>query len=142
VTRAPILMLDASTASYAIGHRFQTGEHLARYDPEDICLSAIAEAELLCGLRKLPADHFVHRRVPAFMERIRRIPWDSEAGTVHAVIRYRLLSAGQPIGEMDTMVAAHALAMNITRVTNNTKHVGRLSPPLRLEHWVGEEAGR
>ena len=140
MTRAPILMLDANTVSYAIGHRFQTGEHLARYDPESICLSAIAEAELLCGLRKLPADRSLHQRVPAFMERIRRIPWDSEAGTVHAVIRYRLLSAGQPIGEMDTMVAAHA--MNITRVTNNTKHVGHLSPPLRVENWVGEEAGR
>ena len=138
--RAPILMLDANTASYAIRHRVQIGDHLARYDPEDICLSAIVEAELLCGLRKLPADHSVHRRVPACMERIRRIPWDSGAATVHAVIRYRLLSTGQPIGRMDTMVAAHA--MNIALVTNNTKHVGRLSPPLRLEHWVGEEAGR
>ncbi|MGN6484951.1 MAG: type II toxin-antitoxin system VapC family toxin [Thermomicrobiales bacterium] len=136
----PILMLDANTASYAIKHRFQIGERLAQYDPEDICLSAIAEAELLSGLRKLPADHSLHQRVPVFMERFRRIPWDSDAATVHAVIRYRLLSAGQPIGEMDTMIAAHA--MNITLVTNNTKHVERLSPPLRLENWVGEEAGR
>ncbi|MGN6031186.1 MAG: type II toxin-antitoxin system VapC family toxin [Thermomicrobiales bacterium] len=135
-------MLDANTASYAIKHRFQIEERLAQYAPEDICLSAIAEAELLYGLRKLPADHSLHQRVPAFMERFRRIPWDSDAATVHAVIRYRLLSAGQPIGEMDTMIAAHALAMNITLVTNNTKHFERLSPPLRLENWFGEEDGR
>lgn len=129
-------MLDSNTASYAIKHRFQIEDRLARYTPADICLSAIAEAELLYGLRKLPDDHSLHRRVPAFLERFRRIPWDSEAATVHAVIRHRLLSAGQPIGEMDTMIAAHAISMGITLVTNNTKHFERLSPPLRMEEWV------
>ena len=142
MTRPPILMLDTNIASYAIKHRHRIDERLDRYDRHDICLSAVTEAELLYGLRDLPETHSLHQRVPAFLERFRCIPWDSEAAKVHAVVRHLLISTGRPIGEMDTMIASHAIAMGITLVTHNTKHFLRLSPPLRLETWVDPSLDR
>lgn len=73
---------------------------------------------------------------PFFLERFRRIPWDSEAAKVHAVVRHLLLSTGQPIGAMEAMIASHAIAMGITLVTNDTRHFARLAPPLRIVNWV------
>lgn len=142
MTRPPILMLDTNIASYAIKHQHRIAEHLARFDRRDVCLSTVAEAELLYGLRALPEAHSLLRRVPAFLERIRRMPWDSDAASVHAVVRNLLISTGQPIGEMDTMIAAHAIAMGIPLVTHNTAHFARLVPILRIEDWVDSAPDR
>jgi len=50
-------------------------------------------------------------------------------------IRHELEKAGQPIGAMDLLIAAHALALNATLVTDNTAHFRRVSG-LTVVRWV------
>ncbi len=40
------------------------------------------------------------------------------------------------MGELDMMIAVHALAQNCTLVTNNTRHFARVAPPLQLANWA------
>jgi len=63
------------------------------------------------------------------------MPWNTAAdiyGEIAALIRRQ----GTPIGEMDTQIAAHALAENLILVTHNTRHFERILG-LRLEDWMG-----
>jgi len=53
----------------------------------------------------------------------------------YGVVRHDLTKRGVPIGPLDTMIAAHALAVDATLVTNNLAHFGRVSG-LKLENWI------
>jgi tRNA(fMet)-specific endonuclease VapC len=63
------------------------------------------------------------------------LPWDSDAADFYVEIRHRLVSSGQPIGELDMMIAAHALAAGAVLVTNNLRHYDCIAQPLTLENW-------
>ncbi len=66
-----------------------------------------------------------------------RVPaWGADAADYYKDIRYQLTPPGQPIGEMDMMVAAHALATGAVLVTNNTSHFERIDAPLALTNWL------
>ncbi len=130
-------MLDTNIVSYVVTGRYPMVRR--RLDAEEstrICVSVITRAELLFGLKRLPADHPRSFDVRNFLEEAYVLAWDERAADVHADIRHQLQSTGQPIGEMDTMIAAHAIALDAVLVTNNARHFGRLSPPLRLENWA------
>ena len=62
--------------------------------------------------------------------------WEPEAADIYAEIRHQLVIAGQPIGEMDMMITAHALALGATLVTNNLRYYERIQMPLLLENWA------
>lgn len=80
----------------------------------------------------------MHADVMQFFDATTVLAWDERAADIHADLRHRLRSAGQPIGEMDTMIAAHAIALDAVLVTNNVRHFARIAPPLRLENWATE----
>ena len=67
---------------------------------------------------------------------MRVLSGDSEAANFYAEIRHQLISAGRPIGELDMMIAAHALAASATLVSNNIEHFGRIHLPLVLVNWA------
>jgi tRNA(fMet)-specific endonuclease VapC len=64
----------------------------------------------------------LHIGVRQFLKIARVLAWDT---------------TGQPIGEMDRMIAAHSLAAGAVLVTNNTRHYERISTPLMLQNWSG-----
>ena len=74
--------------------------------------------------------------VSQFLKIVRILPWDTEAADWYATIRYQIVSTGQPIGEMDMMIAAHSLSAGAVLVTNNSRHFERIEAPLILENWV------
>ena len=61
-------------------------------------------------------------------------PWPLEATQHYAQIRSTLERAGTPIGGMDLMIAAHALAEDSVVVTNNAREFHRV-PGLAVEEW-------
>ena len=130
-------MLDTDTASYLIKGRSPVIEaRLALLSPSMVCVSVITRAELLYGLKRLPADHRLHLAVRRLLKIVRVLSWDSEAANFYAEIRHQLISAGRPIGELDMMIAAHALAASATLVSNNIEHFGRIHLPLVLVNWA------
>ena len=130
-------MLDTDTASYLIKGKSPVIEaRLAVLVPSMICISMMTRAELQYGLKRLPADHRLHLAVRQFLKIVRILPWDADAADWYAEIRHQLVSTGQPIGEMDMMIAAHALSAGAVLVTNNSRHYGRIQAPLILENWA------
>lgn len=129
-------MLDTDTASYVIKGRSPAVESkLAEIPPSLVCVSVITRAELLYGLKRLPANHRLHLGVRQFLRIVRVLPWDAEAADFYAEIRHQLVMIGQPIGEMDMMIAAHSLSVGAVLVTNNTRHFERINLPLTLANW-------
>lgn len=52
------------------------------------------------------------------------------------MLRHRLTSSGQPIGAHDILIAAHAVSLGATLVTNNHRHFSRIGDPLVTENWL------
>lgn len=64
------------------------------------------------------------------------LSWDFQAADWYAEARHQFICAGQPIGELDMMIAAHSLSVGATLVTNNFRHFQRITAPLFLENWT------
>ena len=135
-----LYMLDTDIASYIIkGQYSQLQAKLELVLPSQICISAMTKAELFYGLKKLPKNHRLHISAKKFLEIVQTLDWNSEAAVWYADIRYQLISSGQPIGEMDMMIAAHALSVSAVLVSNNQKHHSRIDAPLMLENWIDND---
>jgi tRNA(fMet)-specific endonuclease VapC len=132
----PLHLLDTDIASFIIKARSPEVEaKLAEIPPDRVCVSAVTRAELMYGLKRLPPTHRLHIAVRQFFRIVRVLAWDADAADWYAEIRHQLTTTGQPIGEMDMMIAAHALATGAVLVTNNTRHFGRVAAPLALANW-------
>jgi tRNA(fMet)-specific endonuclease VapC len=66
---------------------------------------------------------------------VRVLAWGEEAADYYAEIRHQMVTNGQPIGELDMMIAAHSLAADAALVTNNLRHYERITQPLTLANW-------
>lgn len=130
-------MLDTDIASYIIkGRSPEIEAKLSLMMPAMVCVSAVTRAELMYGLKRLPVDHRLHLAVRQFLKVVRVLPWDAESADYYADIRHQLVSTGQPIGELDMMIAAHALSAGATLVTNNLRHYERIKAPLIIANWA------
>ncbi len=130
-------MLDTDTVSYLIkGKSAAIESRLAALPPSMVCISVITRAELQYGLKRLGGQHRLHLAVRQFLKLVRILPWDEEAADWYADIRHQLTTEGQPIGELDMMIAAHSLSAGALLVTNNKRHYERIAAPLVLENWI------
>lgn len=133
----PLHLLDTDTASFIIkGRSPEIEARLSDIPPDRVCVSAITRAELMYGLRRIPPEHRLQVGVRAFLNIVLVLAWGADAADFYADIRHQLTSSGQPIGDMDMMIAAHALAVGAVLVTNNTRHFRRIAAPLALVNWL------
>jgi tRNA(fMet)-specific endonuclease VapC len=108
-------------------------QHMDGMSREDIGISAISVAELEFGAAsKKQNDNF--KRLERFLLDFEVIDFDRTAAAAYGPLRFTLQAQGTPIGSMDFLIAAHALAIKATLVTNNTREFQRV-PDLRLEDW-------
>ncbi len=133
-------LIDTDISSYIIKHK--PTQVKAKFDtlmPNSLAISAITQAELLYGLKKLPANHQLHEQVKRYLLLIPVLDWIANASAYYADIHHHLRTTGQPIGEMDMMIASHALAIDAILVTNNSKHYRRIvdmNIGLQIENWI------
>ena len=131
-----LYMLDTDTASFAIKVRPPgIQETLAAIPPSDVCISVMTRAELMFGLKALAANHPLRFAVRQFLKIVKCLPWNDEAADQYAEIRHQLSVSGQLIGEVDMMIAAHAVTAGAVLVSNNIRHYERVAP-LVLVNWV------
>ena len=129
-----LYMLDTDIASYLIrGDYPQIIEELRKH-PNEVCISCITEAELQYGAMKR-GNRRLTQKVLSFCNLIPCIDWTQQAAKVYAMLRTELEAQGTPIGSMDMMIAASALAEDTTLVTNNMAHFSKVRG-LKLENWV------
>ena len=91
-----LYMLDSDTASYLIKGRSANIEaKLKTILPSKVYISTVTRAELMYGLKRLPAEHKIHLAVHHFLKIIRIVSWDSDSADWYAEIRHQLTSTGQ-----------------------------------------------
>lgn len=130
-------LLDTNICIYAMKHHpgVLRRMHQARY--EGLCVSAMVAAELAFGVARSETEHREKNQVllKRFLAAMSVQPWSSDAIWVYGEHRQALKQAGTPIGELDLLIASHALVLGLTLVTNNTREFERVSG-LKLENWV------
>ncbi len=107
---------------------------LRHHAPAEIHLCAVVKAELLYGARKSSRPAANLRLLDAFFEPLLCLPFDDACADRYGVIRAELERAGTPIGPNDLMIAATAVAHDLTLVTHNVAELSRVAG-LRLEDW-------
>lgn len=100
-------------------------------------ISAIVAAELAFGIAKSAPSHREQNQASLnrFLAAMNVLPWPAEAIWIYGDLRQSLKQAGTPIGELDLLIAAHALSADLTLVTNNTREFERVEG-LQVEDWV------
>jgi tRNA(fMet)-specific endonuclease VapC len=128
-------LLDTNTASYVIKGNFpRVREHLLKVPMAEVGISAVTEAELRFGVARKPEAVRLKTAVEEFLLRVEALPWDSEAAQQYAQVRANLERIGEPMGNLDMMIAAHALAAHVVLVTHD--HVFRRIKRLKIEDWT------
>jgi tRNA(fMet)-specific endonuclease VapC len=129
-------MLDTNTCIYIMRQSSQNIlERFRKESGTDIAISSITIAELTFGMEKSKKVKENLAALEKFLEPFQRADFDGKAASVYGRVRFELERKGTPIGPLDTLIAAHALSLGSTLVTNNLKEFKRV-PKLRLENWL------
>ncbi|MET0166970.1 MAG: type II toxin-antitoxin system VapC family toxin [Vicinamibacterales bacterium] len=132
----PRYMLDTDTCSYIMKRSQPTVLKRLRAVPvTDVCMSAITKAELLYGVEVSPRRAQDATALAALLPYVEAVDFGDDAAHHYAEIRADLRKRGTLIGANDLFIAAHARALGLTLVTNNTTEFERVSK-LKLENWT------
>lgn len=101
---------------------------------EDIAVSIIVASELRFGVLKRNST-VLEGLIEGFLLRTQVLPFDEPADRSYAQLRLALEAAGTPIGANDLLIAAHALALDATLVTDNEREFARIKD-LKIENWL------
>lgn len=127
--------LDTNICSYILRrHPASMIERFATLDRSQLWLSAIVAAELRFGAAKLASPRF-SAAVEAWLSGFDVRPWPLDATHHYAHLRSTLERAGTPVGAMDMLIAAHAIAEDSAIITNNAREFLRV-PGLAVEEWA------
>jgi tRNA(fMet)-specific endonuclease VapC len=129
-----VILLDTNTCIYIINNRPPNVlEKFRKYKAGEVGISSIAASELAYGVAK--SGSLKNRKaLEMFLAPLQILPFDSQCLWFYADLRASLEKQGLSIGPMDTLIAAHALSIGGTLVTNNVKEFVRV-PKLKLENW-------
>ena len=128
-------LLDTNICIYIINAK--PPKVLDRFREENlgvIALSSVSAAELAYGVIKSGSERN-QRALEMFLSPLEILPFEEKAIWEYGRVRSGLEKLGQPIGALDTMIAAHALSIDAILVTNNTREFSRVHG-LRLENWT------
>jgi tRNA(fMet)-specific endonuclease VapC len=133
--KAAQYLLDTNTCIYIINRRPpEVFDHFKGRQIGEIAISSITGAELMFGVAK-SASRRNQQALDKFLAPLEILPFDEAAMQRYGSLRSRLERQGRPIGALDLLIAAHALALEVTLVTNNEREFARV-PGLRLANWV------
>jgi tRNA(fMet)-specific endonuclease VapC len=130
----PAYMLDTDTVSYALRGQGRVAQRLLEHRPSEVCVSSLTLAGLRYGA-DVRRSRRLHRLIDAFVDAIEVSGFDRAAAGRFGALGALLARRGVPIGTLDTLIAAHALALGLILVTNNEKHFSRV-PGLTIESWL------
>jgi tRNA(fMet)-specific endonuclease VapC len=128
-------LLDTNVCvDYLTGRYPRVTRRLQQAEPEDVCVSSVAVAELRYGAEKSARRQRNHERLDIFLDEVACVDFDSNAAAVYGRIRARLEKKGAVIGPYDLQIAAHALSLGLVLVSDNVREFRRVSG-LKVENW-------
>ena len=128
-------LLDTNILSDLVRHpRGRIADRIKRVGERQVCTSIVVAAELRCGAAKKGSLRLTSQ-LEAVLRALEVLSLESPTDAVYGKLRARLERAGQLIGGNDLLIAAHALAMDHTMVTDNEGEFSRVKD-LRIENWL------
>jgi tRNA(fMet)-specific endonuclease VapC len=128
-------MLDTNTCIYALRRHTGVLDRLLAESRADVVLSVVTEAELRAGAAKSASPTRTLRSLESFLDPFTILEFASADAIAYAQVRAKLERAGTPIGTIDTLIAGHAVARELTLVTSNEREFRRVAG-LRVENWA------
>ena len=128
-------LLDTNILSDLVDNpRGSAQKHLIILKDAFVCTSIIAAAELRYGAVRKQSNRLIDE-VDELLQRIEIVDFSPDADRHYASLRYQLERLGTPISGNDMLIAAHALALDATLVTANTREFAGIEG-LKLENWL------
>ena len=129
-------MLDTNICIYVIKRKpLAVIDRFQRAKISQIGISTIVLSELLYGVSKSSRPEQNQMALYQFVAPLEILPYGDDAAQYYGASRAYLEKMGTPIGSLDMLIAAHALSIGCTLVTNNEKEFSRI-PDLKIENWV------
>ena len=130
-------MLDTNICIYIINQKpKKVLSRFERYPVHEFAISSITHVELQYGVSKSRHKARNQEALHQFLLPLTILPFHGpELAEQYGELRVFLESKGRKIGPLDTLIAAHALSLNVTIVTNNITEFSRI-PNLKCENWV------
>ncbi len=129
-------LLDTNICSYILKNRpVLVKQKFDEVGAEHLCISSVVLAELYYGAARHPKSVIIRKEIDDFVSRLVVFAWDEHAANHYGAIRAALEKTGTPVGAMDMLIAAHALSMGATLVTNNLREFERING-LLVQNWV------
>jgi len=134
-------VLDTDTCIYLMAdreprRRANILEHLEALPADEIVyLSSVTVMELSYGVHKGRWSKANTELLEQFLLDFAIASFDEKAARLSGALRAALEKKGKPIGPLDTLIAAHALSLEATLVTNNTREFSRV-PSLKVKNWA------
>ena len=131
-----IYMLDTDICIYIIQRKpLHVLERLKSIEPDQLSMSAITFAELMNGAKKSQRVEANVSRLNALGEILEICSFDQQAAVAYGDVRSSLEKRGEVIGPHDLLIAAHALSLDRTLVTNNEREFKRVEG-LKVANWA------
>jgi tRNA(fMet)-specific endonuclease VapC len=128
-------LLDTNICIYALKQHQAVLRRLLSESRADVAISVITEAELRTGAAKSEAPTKTLRLLENFLRPLEIVDFTSDDAMAYAGVRAKLERAGTPIGPLDTLIAAQAVARRLVLVSNNEREFSRVTG-LRIENWT------
>ncbi|MEP9246889.1 type II toxin-antitoxin system VapC family toxin (plasmid) [Enterobacter hormaechei] len=126
-------MLDTNIVSHLVRQHPEVVNRYSQITPEKMCISSVTEAELLYGVAK-KQNNKLHETIMEFLKTITVCAWDSEAAATYGELRAVMEKKGNVMGDLDQLIAAHAISRGTTIVTND--HAFGMVQDLTVEDWT------
>jgi tRNA(fMet)-specific endonuclease VapC len=128
-------MLDTDICIHAMNHRPPAVlAALRKHQPAGLGVSSVTAAELYFGAARSGSQRNLDS-LRRFLAALEVAPFDVIAAELSGSLRSWLAAQGTPISPYDTLIAAHADALGVTLVSNNSREFERV-PGLKLENWA------
>jgi len=132
----PRYLLDTNICIYIRQKRpEEVLRRFRRLRPGEAALSVITYGELLYGATKSEQRAEALERLHELVHLLPAIPLPETAAETYGTIRAALESKGRVLGDNDLWIAAHAMAAELTLVTNNGKEFRRVRG-LKVQNWA------
>lgn len=123
-----------STRTFFLISCVTRAERIARVGEQQVCTSIIVAAELRYGAAKR-ASRRLSAQLATILGGLEILPLEHPADETYAKLRAQLERTGRVIGPNDLLIAAQALTLDLTLVTDNEREFSRV-PHLRVENWL------
>jgi tRNA(fMet)-specific endonuclease VapC len=128
-------LLDTNIVSDLVRNpQGRVAQHFRKIGEAQVCTSIIVAAELRYGAAKKRSPRLTSQ-LEAVLGALEILPFEAPADATYGLLRAQLEQAGRPVGANDLLIAAQAVTLRYTIVTDNEREFAQIHG-LRRENWV------